>query len=533
MKLQFKWCNLTIKAYLVTFAFCLAANSQVNRTGSEAPVAAQHPPVATQRAPVSPAVRDAWRKSISRKPLPKKGCFKASYPATDWLEMTCTKAPERPYPPAKGQRPDKVGNGNDDSAHVTGIISWAEGSFTSVTGVQSDSDSSGESDFSLQLNTEFFNSPACSSAANPSDCLGWQQFIYSNSGVAFMQYWLLNYNKSCPSGWNSYGSDCWTNSSTAASVPTQPVSNLVNLTVTASAGSGGLDSVVFSSGTDTYTASEDDTMLDLAKVWNTAEYNIVGDCCATETTFNSGSNGSTIVVKTAVDWGNSGAPSCANQGFTGETNNLNLVSPCCPYGGLEPNIQFMETNAGHTGTCGAAGLEAKGVQARITVWTGNDDARSDTELWATINGEPTFCLKPSNNANPDSVCANGGSAHDQNGNQSWNNWSSSTQTFDLTKSLPLSSFKTLTIQLLEHNSGFETDDNWDIQGITVTLTDSMGASTTVLNMSNPQNGNNCIARLKGSPNSTTVAFGLDGAKSHVYVGGNANGQTTNCSNNGG
>jgi hypothetical protein len=170
--------------------------------------------------------------------------------------------------------------------------------------------------------------------------------------------------------------------------------------------------------------------------------------------------------------------------------------------------------------------------ARIAVSTGNDDARSDTELWATINGEPPFCLKPSNNADADGVCNNGGSARDQNGNQSWNNWTSSAQTFNLATPESLTSISTLTIQLIEHNSGFESDDNWDIQGITVSLTDSTGTSKSVLNLSNPNNGNNCIARLKGSPNSTSVAFGLNGTNSHVYVGGKAAGQTTTCSNNG-
>jgi len=193
----------------------------------------------------------------------------------------------------------------------------------------------------------------------------------------------------------------------------------------------------------------------------------------------------------------------------------------------------METNAGLTAACGATDLEVKGVKARITIQTGNDDARSDTELWATFNGEPTVCLKPSNNANSDSVCSNGGSARDQNGEQGWNNWTSSTQNFDLANAVSIASLTSLTIQLLEHNSTFESDDNWDIQGITVTLTDATGTSKTVLNLANPQNGNNCVARLKGSPNSTTVVFGLNGTNSHKYVGGNANGKTTTCANNGG
>ena len=39
---------------------------------------------------------DAWRRSMERVPFPKKGCFKASYPGTEWREVTCTAAPTRP-----------------------------------------------------------------------------------------------------------------------------------------------------------------------------------------------------------------------------------------------------------------------------------------------------------------------------------------------------------------------------------------------------------------------------------------------------
>jgi hypothetical protein len=97
----------------------------------------------------------------------------------------------------------------------------------------------------------------------------------------------------------------------------------------------------------------------------------------------------------------------------------------------------------------------------------------------------------------------------------------------------LSSITTLTIRLIEHKNGLESDDNWDIQGVTVTLTDSAGTASTPLSLSTPLNGNNCIARLRASPNSTTVTFGLNGSASHVYADGNAAGRTTTCANNGG
>ena len=77
----------------------------------------------------------------------------------------------------------------------------ATGSFPSVTGVTSLTNSSGISDaYSLQLNTKPFSNPLC--AGHPM-CLAEQQFVYSNSsGSAFIQYWLISYNDDpCPDEW--------------------------------------------------------------------------------------------------------------------------------------------------------------------------------------------------------------------------------------------------------------------------------------------------------------------------------------------
>lgn len=147
------------------------------------------------------------------------------------------------------------------------------------------------------------------------------------------------------------------------------------------------------------------------------------------------------------------------------------------------------------------------VSVVITIGTGNDNARKDSELWATFTGEPAICLKPSNNADSDGTCNNGGSAADQNGHQDWGNFTSSTQTFTLATPQALDG-GALTIQLIEHNSGFEGDDNWDIQSISATGVDSMGNSSLLLSMSNPGGGNSCMARLKGSPNPSSVTYNL-------------------------
>jgi hypothetical protein len=143
-----------------------------------------------------------------------------------------------------------------------------------------------------------------------------------------MQYWLIGWGRTtCPTGWTFFqnGSDdeCYT-STNAVVPPQQPVSNLGNLSITAQAVSGGMDAVIFSSGSALYSVQNSDSMLALAGSWTSAEYNIVGDCCGSAVTFNSGSS---IVVRVSLDNGSTSAPSCVSgsfQGYTGETNNLFL-----------------------------------------------------------------------------------------------------------------------------------------------------------------------------------------------------------------
>src|SRR6266446_4553301 len=164
-------------------------------------------PPPTAAPPPSAKTLHDWRKGMVRVPAPKKGCFTSSYPSTEWQEIPCVAAPQRPYPPARGgRRPDQIGNGTDVSAQVTGHISEAIGSFDSVTGVTrvDDPNPNSPSEFSLQLNANFFTTPTCNGSANPSKCLGWQQFVYSNSGSAFVQFWLIRYNTTCPAGWFTF-----------------------------------------------------------------------------------------------------------------------------------------------------------------------------------------------------------------------------------------------------------------------------------------------------------------------------------------
>ncbi|CAG0963202.1 hypothetical protein ANAEL_00753 [Anaerolineales bacterium] len=331
-----------------------------------APAATPGPGTATANVTPTP-VPEAWRLSMAQAPLPKKGCFQSSYPSKDWQEVSCTTAPPYPYIPRRPPRALIVGNGNDASAQVpTGHISTAIGSFDSVTGVTSESGPvcSGASvadAYSLQLNTNFFyGSTACNGAANPAVCQGWEQFVFANdgsSGAAFIQYWLISYNTTCPTGWFSYtypgptDISCYKNDNNGAvSVPNQPITNLGQLQLSGSVGAGG-DNVTLSTGTNIYSIVGDNAV-DAAQGWTIAEFIVVGDACGAQANFN---NGSTIVPRTRVTYGDIITPTCVVQGFTGETNNLSF-GPNAP-AVSQPGPALMSTQSsagGATSTCAAA-----------------------------------------------------------------------------------------------------------------------------------------------------------------------------------
>jgi len=286
---------------------------------------------------------DAWRKSMARIPLPKKGCFTASYPGNEWHEVPCIAAP----PP----RPYTVGSAVDFSAVVSGHIKSATGSFDSMDGVTSETNNGNPDTYSLQLNSEFFVSPACAGAANPNVCKGWQQFIYSTTfASAFIQYWLIDYAAPCPAGWTPLSVHCIKNSVNAAAVPAQPIANLLHMSLTGTANAGGTDTIMMSiPGNPNLNAMNQDDVLTLSQGWKLAEFGIFGDGGSSDATFNVGS---TMAVRTTVDDGTTSAPTCELEGFTNETNSLNLVPPCCVYGGTSPAVVFwLSSNPGATSAC--------------------------------------------------------------------------------------------------------------------------------------------------------------------------------------
>jgi hypothetical protein len=304
--------------------------------------------------------REAWRKEMTRKGLPKNGCFTIKYPDTSWHEVAClppSKYPNPPQAPA-GKQPNTVGNLSGDwDAQTAGSINTAEGSFISVNGAAT------VDDFMLQINTQRFNTTS-NNCNNHPGCQGWQQFLWSptqngGSGGVFIEYWLLNYGP-CPAGpWITSAPHCWFNGPMTGANAT--IANLPNMTLTATATAGGQDTAVFNDGAGNLTANGQDNVLNLAGAWTTAEFNVFGDCCGQQTNF---SNPTTLDVKTTINDGTTNAPACFNGSFTGETNNLTLANitgtgtqVCCPYGGATPAVEFMETNAGHTAVCGPTQIE--------------------------------------------------------------------------------------------------------------------------------------------------------------------------------
>ena len=309
--------------------------------------------------PEEAQARASWRADIALIEVPADGCFHAAYPNLFWERVPCGAGQPRTHTlPRKVKEggTDVVGNGHDYAAGVTGLISQAYGTFPTVTGVKSeksvgvaifgDGGILGPNEYTLQINTNFTGTT--SACKGHSGCVVWQQFIYSTDYLAageadaFMQYWLIGWGHSaCPAGFGSDGEgDCYGNSK-YAKIPDLKIKDLDGEKITGSAVSGGSDNVTFTYGGDSYSVSGKDSVLDIATVWNEAEFNVVGDAGGSRANFNKGSS---VTVNLAVTSGTTAAPSCLeNAGSTGETNNLNL-GKCTASGGGTPAIEFIESN---------------------------------------------------------------------------------------------------------------------------------------------------------------------------------------------
>lgn len=307
----------------------------------------------------------SWHEDITRMSTPSGGCFEATFPSMTWEKTSCTQVNPTAHPvPRHGKTAGAftrtsgaatTGNGADYAIATSGLISSATGTFPSVTGVKSVKSVGvasfggggilGANEYMLQVNTN--DDQTTSACKDHSGCTIWQQFIYGTDyskpgqAQAFIQYWLQNYNDTCPSGWFSDGSvSCYTNSAGVA-VPNIPIGQLANLKLSGTANAGGNDTVVFTNATKAYSITASDSMLGLGSVWNQAEFNVIGDASGSEAVFNAGSS---VTVKLAVTDGSTDEPDClSDAGTTGETNNLNLGA-CTASGGSSPSIRFSESN---------------------------------------------------------------------------------------------------------------------------------------------------------------------------------------------
>jgi hypothetical protein len=305
------------------------------------------------------AAHASWRAAMAHNPTSPEGCFHASYPSLVWEAVACEVAHPRAHPvfrkPTSGTA-FVTGNGNDYVAEAAGLISETLGTFPTVSDIKTEKSAGvaafggggilGSNEYSIQLNTNFTGTTSV--CAGHSGCTVWQQFIYATDfsvegkAAVFMQYWLIGWGTSrCPSGFSTDDDgDCFRNSS-ITSVADLPITDLGAMTLSGTAVAGGNDTVVFNNGSQAFSTTGKDSVLDIAAVWKESEFNIVGDAGGSRADFNTGAS---VTVKIALTDGSSSAPTCvADAGSTGETNNLNLGT-CAATAGSTPSVQFTESD---------------------------------------------------------------------------------------------------------------------------------------------------------------------------------------------
>jgi hypothetical protein len=164
-----------------------------------------------------------------------------------------------------------------------------------------------------------------------------------------MQYWMLDYDVTCPNGWFTYRVTghvyCYTNSPAARVKGGQVTAkDLAHVQLAGRATAHGNDQVSLSVGSGTATAvSNNDNVVTLASSWHTAEFGVYGDGGGGAANF--GKN-TTLQAQTTLVASTSAAPKCVKEGFTGETNNLALVHTPALGNQPSPTIASRQTNAG-------------------------------------------------------------------------------------------------------------------------------------------------------------------------------------------
>lgn len=348
-----KFCVVLIKLALAISSGGMS-KAQVVSTDKPAEQLAEQRVLPPAIAQSSKEQREAWRVKLVHTARPKtNACYEATYPDTQWHEVACTKPPKHYFGPRRGAVAATVGNQDDFVAQPTSPITTAEGSFDSVTGVTSESTTgatagqgtNGSNMFTLQLNSNFFNTSVCHGLG--SKCQGFAQFVYDSSvNQGFIQYWLISPGASCPSGWSPVVGDCVQNAPSAVDGPSGGVTiaDLGDMKITGAGASGG--SLTLYVGGFIKSVPGGSVIPDLASNWGAAEFNVFGDGGGGQAVFNSGS---TMVVRTQVDTGTNIAPDCVINGWTAETNSLDLVStPTIVPKAQYPSIVFDQSNVSST-----------------------------------------------------------------------------------------------------------------------------------------------------------------------------------------
>jgi hypothetical protein len=261
---------------------------------------------------------------------------------------------------------------------VSGKISEVIGTFSSVSsGPSSGASEYGENPtnkhieantFSLQISSNQFSTPLCAGHAKLPNvkCLGWEQFVYLDSGTqneVMIQDWINNYGPHCPSGaWKQSHDSCVEFSNVVTlSGSRLTVAELAGASLIGRAQPGGNDEAMLFTPSGSAIAIDADSVLGLGKVWKAAEFGIFGDASLAEAEF---SPGTTITVQTEIEGTDTKAPKCI-KGTTGETNNLNTEGTPALAPQLLPTIASQQTNGNVTGnSCASIGIESSAEEVK-------------------------------------------------------------------------------------------------------------------------------------------------------------------------